>query len=224
MLSSIARYIPGGIWSYASRAEMTRVHGIDMGSVAVALYLETVMLALSSLVAGLPALAVATGRVMAWWQVAIVLAAGALLLHPAIPGLLRRLPGAAGRWFATLRLPSFRQLSLIYLYYLLFWILFGCAFVHFANLLQPQPVESWPHIGSTLAASFLAGFVMLFVPGGIGVREATLYILLSPLTGAPFALAISLASRLWVMAGEALTVALVELAYRLTESGNRDSG
>ncbi|WP_457675764.1 hypothetical protein [Thiolapillus sp.] len=214
LLSSVTRYLPGGIWSYVSRAEMTHKQGIDLPSISVALYLETMLLAATSLVAGLPALIIAGGYQPQWWHVLLFSIATMLSFHPASLRLLRRLPGKMGVSFARVSLPGFSQMAGLYIYYLLFWGLFGIAFVVFVDMLHPIPGHLWLATGSSIALSFFAGFVIIFVPGGIGVRESVIYLLLEPLISAPGALLISLGSRAWIMAGEALSLAIMEAVFQ----------
>ena len=213
LLSSVARYLPGGIWSYVSRADMTRRQGIDLASISVALYLETLLLAASSLVIGLPALIIAGGYVPSWWQILSFSVLTMLAFHPESLRLLRYLPGKIGRSFSKVSLPSFRDMIALYVYYLLFWCLFGITFILFVNMLHPLPPRQWLPVGSSIGLSFFAGFVMVFVPGGIGVRESVLYVLLEPLITAPAALVVSVGSRVWIMAGEGLSLALAEAAF-----------
>jgi uncharacterized membrane protein YbhN (UPF0104 family) len=52
------------------------------------------------------------------------------------------------------------------------------------------------------AVSSLAGFVAVFAPGGIGVREAVLAALLAPRIGQADAIALALASRLILIAAD----------------------
>jgi hypothetical protein len=214
LLSSVARYLPGGIWSYVSRAEMTRKQGVDLPSISVALYLETMLLAASSLVAGLPALIIAGGYQPQWWHLLLFSLLIVLAFHPASLGLFRRLPGRIGQSFASISLPGFSQMVKLYAYYLLFWCLFGIAFVIFVDMLHPLDAQQWLPVGSSIALSFFAGFVMVFVPGGIGIRESVLYLLLEPVISAPGALLVSLGSRVWIMAGEGLSLILAEALFQ----------
>ncbi len=215
LLSSIARYIPGGIWSYVSRAEMTSKQGVDLPSISVALFLETLLLAASSFVAGLPALIIANGYSLGWWQPLLLVVATMIVFHPASLQLLQKLPGKLGKSFSRINLPSFRQMAGLYLYYLIFWCLFGVAFVVFVNMLHPLTETQWLPVASSIGLSFFSGFVMVFVPGGIGVRESVLYLLLTPVIPAPDALLIAIGSRIWIMAGEGLSLFLIEILFHV---------
>ena len=67
-------------------------------------------------------------------------------------------------------------------------------------------------VGSYTAA-YLVGFVAPLSPGGLGVREGMLVVLLGPSYGLGVAVAISVAIRLTNIAGELLAVALVHAVF-----------
>ncbi len=220
MLSSITRYIPGGLWSYISRAEMTRQQNISLGASSLAMYMETMLLAITSLVIGFPSLALATGydfKILEAIGLCLILS---LSIHPSLLKLLHLLPGRIGETFSRVNLPSLRKLLLLYCYYLLFWIVFCSCFTGFVNLFVPLPPELWITVGSSIALSFFAGFVVIFVPGGIGVREGVLYLLLQPHMSEADALLIAVSSRIWVMMGELLSLVIVEMLYQYQAKKN----
>ncbi|OGT33672.1 MAG: hypothetical protein A2W28_03090 [Gammaproteobacteria bacterium RBG_16_51_14] len=217
MISSIARYIPGGIWSYASRAELARRENIGIATSSLSLLLETAMLASSSLVIGLPALLQASGLQFGLWHALGMFFFLGLCMHPKMLTMLRFMPGRVGKAFANVALPSLGHIFTIYCYYVLFWCLFGLAFVVFSNMIFPLDYEIWLPVGSSLALGFFAGFIILFVPGGIGVRETTLYFLLVPHMPDAQALLLAITSRLWIMCGELLSLVLIETLFRITD-------
>jgi len=63
-------------------------------------------------------------------------------------------------------------------------------------------------------AAGVAGLLVVFVPAGIGVREAVLAGLLAPGFGVAPAIAIALAARVWLLACEAAAFGLWWLATR----------
>lgn len=222
MISSLTRYIPGAIWPYASRVELSRRQGLAPAAVTISLYLETLLLMASSLAAGIPAFAASTDLPFGPVHVVILWLALGLLMHPAVLRLLHRLPGRLGVAFAAVALPSAGRLFGLYLYYVGFWVVFGATFALLALALQPMPASALAVAGSAFALAFCVGFVVVFVPGGIGLRESVLFVLLTPVLAAPAALVVAIASRLWVMAGEALSLAAV-MAWRGGPAKQRDA-
>ncbi len=211
ILSSLTRYLPGGFWPYVSRASLASEHGVGIATSSISLYIETLLLIASSLAVGFPALMGAAGIAVHPALVLIVILACGTLLHPKVISLLCLIPGRIGEAVATVHLPRLRRIIGLYIYYVLFWLIFAVVFVCFVYAIHPIPVSYWTHVGSTISLAFAIGFVLIFFPGGIGVREATLYVLLQPLLPHTACLLISIGSRLWVMLGEGFSLLLVLL-------------
>jgi uncharacterized membrane protein YbhN (UPF0104 family) len=209
MISSLARYIPGGIWSYTSRALLAKAEGVSLASASISLLLETLLLMSTSFVIGLCAVLPA-GRIpdIPAWSVGIFLAA-AVLLHPKALSLLRFFPGIIGQTISREPLPGFWVMIFLFTYYCLFWLAFGSVFVVFVSAFYSVPLLDWAPLGGSLAFGFFWGFIFLFVPGGIGIRESAIYLLLAPFLPAPVCTVIAIASRLWIMAGEVISLLAV---------------
>lgn len=213
MISSIARYIPGGIWSYVSRAELARHENINLASLSISMWIETVIVASSSLAIGLPALMQASGLQYNLWHALGAFFFLSFSMHPRILALLRFMPGKIGLAFAKTELPSVTHIFIIYCYYTFFWFLFALSFVLFANMIFPLAINLWLPVGSSIALGFFVGFIILIVPSGIGVREATLYFLLTPHMTDAQALILAVSSRPWIMIGEIFSMLFTEILY-----------
>lgn len=211
LLSSITKYLPGGIWSYASRASMAKQENMSIPAVTTSLYLETILLASASLAVGLPALLVSSGLPVTPLQAGLLLALFALMVHPRFLGLLRRLPGPVGEAFAEVRLPTTMQLVGLYLYYLAFFMLFGLVFSIFAKSLYDLPLQIFPYLAASIVLAFCIGFIAIIFPSGIGIREGVLFLLLSAVLPDSVSLLIAVGSRLWVTFTEAIAVGIALL-------------
>ncbi len=88
--------------------------------------------------------------------------------------------------------------------YSLSWLLFGLAFLVFIKAMAQASFGMYPSLTGAFAFAFNIGFLALFVPGGIGVREGILVLLLSSLFPVPIATLIALLARLWVTVAELL--------------------
>jgi hypothetical protein len=187
----------------------------------MSLYLETLLLMSSSLAVGFPALLAATGFPINPISAILLCLSLGLLMHPRIISLMRYLPGKTGAMFDTMQLPSVKQTIALYGYYVTFWIIFGIIFDCFAHAISPLPFQAWITAGASIALSFFVGFVLLFVPGGIGVRESALYVLLLPFLPQPACLLVSVSSRLWVMFGEAASLTLILIYDKLAAKINK---
>lgn len=208
-LSSLARYLPGVIWSYTSRISMAKEKGITVASSSMSLYLETLLLMASSLAVGFPSLMAAVGIPVNPLSAIFLWILFGLLMHPRILSILRFLPGKMGRGLLTLSLPDVKTIFCLYIYYLVFWILFSAIFVCFVSGIHPLGTHQWIPVGSSIALGFFLGFILVIFPGGIGVRESALYVLLLPFMPAAATLLVSVGSRIWVMLGEVLSLGII---------------
>ncbi len=88
--------------------------------------------------------------------------------------------------------------------YALNWVLFGIMSFSLVAALYPQlPIEQAPALAGVFTAAWLVGYLAVFVPQGLIVREG---IIIGFLTGAlglpvPVAAASAVLSRLWSMFG-----------------------
>jgi hypothetical protein len=82
------------------------------------------------------------------------------------------------------------------------WVGYGVAFWLFGRALFGSTSPSILLAGTAFVASYVAGIIAVFAPGGIVVREAALVATLGPVMGAERALVLALAARLWLVALE----------------------
>jgi uncharacterized membrane protein YbhN (UPF0104 family) len=86
----------------------------------------------------------------------------------------------------------------------------GRSFALFVIAFTPEASQHYRQFAGTVAVSYLSG-LLLFTPAGIGVRELSMFALLTPLITAPAAVVVSAASRLWFTAAELLPLAVLPL-------------
>ena len=202
--ANLARYIPGGVWQFASLAAMSASSGLSIVAVVSAAVFQQIVLASVGLVLGL-SFAPAT-RLGASWNIPLPAVLLAILLG--IAALVFLLPEATRRidaWLSRRRrmaitLPRVRRRDIAAYVTLsaLGWIGYAIAFVLFAHaVLDPMPLEPLM-LGASFVLSYVAGILAVFAPGGLVVREAALVALLAPALGGEQALALAIASRLWL--------------------------
>jgi glycosyltransferase 2 family protein len=107
-----------------------------------------------------------------------------------------------------------RHLIAIVLVNLVAWIATGFGFLVILDGLSDEPSPGVVWAIAIYSVGFMIGFIVPFLPGGLGAREGTLIALLAPRYGAGAATGIALATRLAVTVGEAFAVALIWLAYQ----------
>lgn len=91
-----------------------------------------------------------------------------------------------------------RDLLLYLVYYIFSWFLFGLAFMVFIQSITQVNWNLYFSLTGAFAFSLTIGFLAVFVPGGLGVREGILVLLLSLYFPLPVATLISIFSRLFI--------------------------
>lgn len=214
LFASVARYVPGVIWSYAGRAALAKTHGLAPADCTRSMLLEVVLMGMSAAIATAPL----WHSYMLWnpalpvLSVLVGILCLALLVFTTVG---QRLLSAIGIRALLGDAPA-RLLSLL-CFYLGFWWLMALAFVLFAHALLPSLALSYQQtmlLGLSFPLSFFIGFITVIAPGGLGVREVSLYGLLLAMLPPPEALLLAVASRLWLMAAEAMAVAVAAVTGR----------
>jgi uncharacterized membrane protein YbhN (UPF0104 family) len=202
--ANLARFLPGGVWQFASLAVMASRYGVSTAAATATVLLEQIVLLLT----GLAVVAAFTPIVLhaTWWRVAVVvaLALGAVTLL-LLPRLTRRLPSLGLLWS---RLGP-AQLALFAVILTVPWFLYGAAFRLLAVGLLAPVNGSWGFYVAAFTGSYLAGVIAVFAPAGLFVREAALISVLTPVLGGGDAVILALASRAWLTALEILSGVVV---------------
>ncbi len=205
--STLAKYLPGSVWSVAAAAETAEAHGGSATSLAASFVLQAIL----SVVGAVTVAAMFGAASFSWVSIA-VLAAGVLIVHPAvITAALRttrrvtRAPAVAwrGTWLDGL--------SLLVLH-IITWSAFGVAFALFFSSLVPNTPALWSTLIGLNAFAFIAGFMAFFSPAGLGVRETALVVMLAPfLPELGTRVGLAAAGRLWLVFTEIAGGALIQL-------------
>ncbi|HUP01630.1 MAG TPA: lysylphosphatidylglycerol synthase domain-containing protein [Gemmatimonadota bacterium] len=229
-LANLGRFVPGKVVQLAGTAYLGRAKGVSPTvSLAAMITAQIFVLGAGLVVAALalPAAVEVNGRL----RLAAVLAAAlflAVLLTPLF-GPPYRLALRALRRGTDWAPIAWRERLGLTLGYVATWIVLGASFHLFLTAVTEVPRGSlWPVTG-IFATAYLAGFLAVFVPGGLGVREGALAVLLAAYIPPTIAVAIAFLARIWSTAVELVIAALLVGRYGLTdlragaESGLRDT-
>jgi hypothetical protein len=86
------------------------------------------------------------------------------------------------------------------LLYFICWLAYGTSGVFLIEALGFGPVVSVVDVVATFVAAWMIGFLSFVTPGGIGVREAALALLLGATLPTPEAITVALLARLsWTL-------------------------
>lgn len=213
-LSNLARYIPGSVFQFVTAAQLSRSAGLSAAVLLTSLLVHTALSLLAAVVVSawtLPGGLFPT--LPALWIGAAVTASAVLMVNPRLLNGVFTLAGRVakrpltrwnGSWGYGLALLAAASLS---------WVLYGAAYALFVRALVPVDAGAVPVLTGVNALSFVGGFLTP-LPGGIGPREAAMAKLLEAVLPAGVTAVISLAARLWNVAGEVIGGLLAVALWR----------
>jgi glycosyltransferase 2 family protein len=179
VISFLPRYIPGTVWGYLSRNEwLAQTHNVPYGVSTVASLVEAAMLLVVALTLG------AFYWVDGLWKLAVAVLGivGVGVTWLAVPWLAGRF---GGRWLQVSQVRSqSRELGgLAGAAYVLLWSLQGAAIVYIGATLCLDSHIAWLEGIASIGLAWTIGFIIPFVPAGLGVREWSMSALLVIFSG-----------------------------------------
>jgi uncharacterized membrane protein YbhN (UPF0104 family) len=213
-LSQIGKYVPGKVWAAIGKVGLSRRIGMPGIYAGHALVLESIFIAAGCLLVTLPVVpAASTALGLGTWSGIGAVAAGIFLLlslaHPRTFAFLMRLAArVTGKKIDTVRTGFGTVLRLIPVYLVVFLSL-GFSFVLLAwSFGLDLPLFPGMFI---FPAAMGIGYVVVFSPGGLGIREVSLVWLIElvfPAAEPGLPELLSIASRLWITFAEGLSFLL----------------
>ena len=207
----LGKYVPGGIWPIVGRAELAVRNGIPRLDAYASTGLSLVTTYAAAVVTiGIGAAATTGHRLIA---ISLVLAFAAFS-QPSLRAAIIRVATRVSPSASSLTDP--KRLARLTVVHIPAWILMSLSTSVTATAFGAKiSIADMLFITTT---SWLAGFVVVGVPGGIGVREAVFTSLAGGIIGTPMAVSLALMSRVVFIAVD-LTGALVSsVISRLNKS------
>lgn len=217
-LSNLGRYVPGRVVQLAGTAYMARAKGVSPALAVASTIVAQAFVIGGGFVAAallLPEAAAGTGP----WRTAGLVAAVGFLVVMLTPlfGILRRMAARVlGREEWDTEVPWTVRLALT-AGYVAAWFALGGAFVLFLTSLTPVPAAAYAPVAGIFAAGYLAGFLAVFVPGGLGVREGVHALLLALYIPSSIAVAVAIAARIWSTAVEIIVSGALVARYGVAD-------
>jgi hypothetical protein len=210
--TQVLKYLPGGIWAFPGRVAVYQMLKVGSAQSVISVFRETASMFLGAAAIGL--LGLLQGLSL---SNNLRIAIGVGIFGCAVVIVLTQIPWF-WRFFSHFRLFSsspmsaydevnpgqrnIRWLPGTFFGSLLFFGFFGLPFRQMAIAVFPG-ISSFPWLeaASIFALAWCAGFIVIFIPAGIGVREGVLTFLLSNVMPIGSALSLALLSRMtWVIA------------------------
>ncbi|NNE09386.1 MAG: hypothetical protein HKN20_12565 [Gemmatimonadetes bacterium] len=218
LLSLLGKYLPGKIWIFTFRSTFFAERGVPVRLVLAASAVEHLFVMTTAVILFLATAPFsALEGALRWLPAAGAIGLFAVLVFaPSILlALLNRGFRAIGRTPYEGRISSAQGIRFS-LFFTGTWVLLGAGvWVVGRSLIPALGPDALPAVAGGYALSVVSGFVALFAPGGIGVREAILAGVLAPWAGAVDALFLAVAVRILTGVSEVLGLGVAELIVRL---------
>ena len=208
-LGQMAKYLPGGLWPMVGRSEMAVRGGLrrTLAYNSVALSMGSAYLCATLVSAALvPFIVLTSDDLGGGLWVFVLIPIGLLVLHPAVLGRAFRLAEKVLGGAEEQQVPPWSESVKLVLRHTTSWLCIGVATWFVALTFDPNA----PLLEVVFAGilSWVIGFVVVFVPGGLGVREAAFTAAAGGALDPEIAATVAVVSRLVFMSGDALGAAI----------------
>ena len=211
----LGKYVPGGIWPIVGRAELAVRNGIPRLDAYASTGLSLVTTYAAAVVTiGIGAAATTGHRLIAILIAIALMAAYASFSQPSLRAVLIRVASRISSSASSLTDP--KRLARLTVLHIPAWILMSLSTSVTATAFGANiGIADMLFITTT---SWLAGFVVVGVPGGIGVREAVFTSLAGGIIGTPMAISLALMSRVVFIAVDLSGALISNVISRLNSS------
>jgi glycosyltransferase 2 family protein len=216
MLSMLAKYVPGGVWTPAARIVAMRRAGVkDRGTVLASVLLEAGLSAVAGVLVFVASLSTVSEKdapllpLVAFGLLIVV------LLHPAV---FRRLARVVLRPFGSpdVRPLPYRTMIALVAYYAVSWVVGGAALYFLLRSVDADTAATAiPFLGGVSAVGAIVAVLSIIAPSGLGVREASMYGLMLAVAGAGAALGATVLNRIAITVVEAALLLAGVIAWRM---------
>lgn len=217
-LSNITRYLPGRIWGVVRLLALSPRFGLSKAAVGSCLTLHTgIETALGGFIAmsllfstqmqdvAIERLKMISGHTLLITLAVIGLMGGLIFLMPILSSHARRLLKTLQETGTPLwQKSSGREWCNFIVGHIVLWGCQGFTFFLFVRSLTPMV---WTDVGiltACYAFAWIVGFLSFLTPGGLGVREGLLGLLLSNYMPVPQATLVALFCRVWMLSAEVI--------------------
>lgn len=218
MLSMLAKYVPGGVWTPAARVVAVRNAGVKntplvLGSIA----LEAGLSAIAGVLVFVASLGTVSARDAPVWPLVGFVVLLVILLHPRV---FNPLMARIARRLGSGPIPRIgeRMLLALVAYYCLTWLIAGVALFFLARSVGNPPVSSIPYLGGVSAVGAIVAVLVVIAPSGLGVREGAMYGLLVAVMSPAAALGTVVLNRLAITLVEVVLLLAMGTRRRVTGS------
>ena len=215
MVSMLAKYVPGGVWTPAARVVAARRAGITDGAlVTLSMLIEAGISAVAGVIVFVVSLAWVDGVNAPVAPLVVFAVVIAVLLHPRVfcplaSRILRRFG------YGELRPLRVTTMAFLLLFYSGTWVVGGISLWFLLRSVGSHPeLGDVVFLGGVGAVGAIVAVVSFFAPSGLGPREASMYGLMLAIAGSGAALGATVLNRVAITLVEVLLLLVGALVLR----------
>jgi uncharacterized membrane protein YbhN (UPF0104 family) len=225
MVSMLAKYVPGGVWTPAARVVAMRRAGVtDAALVTAAMLIEAGISAVAGVIVFVVSLAWVSGADAPLVPLVAFAVVVGILVQPRV---FRPLSARVLRRFGHGEVPPLRRATMLLLlaFYCATWVIGGIALWLLLRSVGAHPgVGTIPFLGGVAAVGAIVAVVAIFAPSGLGPREASMYgLILAVTTQEGQAFGATVLNRVAITVVEALLFVVGNVVFRRAESDHRNA-
>lgn len=203
-ITNIGRYIPGKLWSVMGVFYFTNQMGISKRQTTVAIIINEISSKGSALLIGLGYFFFSPNHSKFVLPMTGLLVLALIALHPRILSwLINRILKILGKDLISIDAEYLKIIS-IFVLYTTVWIFCGLGFFFMVSSFTNIQVNNLYKFITIFPFSIVVGYVALFSPGGLGIREGIITAMLAEFISSDIAFAAALLQRIWFIMVEAL--------------------
>jgi uncharacterized membrane protein YbhN (UPF0104 family) len=176
MVSMLAKYVPGGVWTPAARVVAARRAGInDAALVTISMLIEAGISAVAGVIVFVVSLSWVNGVDAPLWPLIVFALVIAVTLHPRV---FCPLASRVLRRFGQGEMPPLRALTMALLlaFYSGTWVVGGASLWFLLRSVGAHPaLADIVFLGGVGAVGAIVAVISFFAPSGLGPREASMY-------------------------------------------------
>jgi uncharacterized membrane protein YbhN (UPF0104 family) len=214
MLPQLGRYVPGKIWAILGTQYYSEKFGATRDTALYASFLNPVCFLLGTAFLGVFYI-VWSGQMLldnwGWVVLAVLTGVFLMVIHPRIFSLLVNLVIRIFHWQPfTVRL-SYGNILVLIIFQMVSAIFLGVSFCFFSAAVGGITWGQYPEVALSFVTAAIIGNISVFAPGGIGVRESVLMILLPKSISPGILLVMVFGGRIWATVVQLAAIGIAAL-------------
>lgn len=224
MAANFGRYVPGKVAQIAGLLVFMKREGVPRTVTFASMVVYQGLLILVAGIVGIslvgPEIITKAAPGISIW---VVFAAAIVGIVLTIPSIMERIVNLGLGLLKRERIVydlSIRDWAVAFIALVIGWILFGIAFAVMNASITGLEIAQFPYACGAFVLAFMIGWLVLIAPGGLGVREGILLLILAAIYPSGIAGLIATVARVWIFIIEAVSLGIAALIFKFC---NKDS-